>query len=215
MRTVYPSKAESCRDTLKTDVRRFPTRFEPGPQINSAPELSKGHSATALGFHLRPAASSLFRHGPAARCRAREYLAQERTTMPTILQVAAANGAADTLDELFSEGVDANLRADDATDFSDVESDWATYEPPPDFDPEDDDGWYPLYRAARLSKNSDKCQHAHTVTTLLRHGADLYRVYGQALRPPREGSRSQYPGEDVPPKHQFSDNEDEEENVKR
>lgn len=153
--------------------------------------------------------------------RVQECLAQKRISMPSIVEAAITHGAADTLDVLLSEGVDPNLRSDDSSELSDLQPGWSTYEPPLDFDPEDGDGWYPLYRAARPSEHSDKSQHARIITTLLEHEADLYLVFGQTLLPPRESSRSLFPGEDPPRKPETwrpynegeSKDEDEDENV--
>lgn len=100
-------------------------------------------------------------------------------------------------------GADPNSQPEKARELlSAIEPGWDRQDPPPQFEQYGEQFQPPIYCAASHLNNSPKgkSEKAQMVFSLLRHGADLYQEFPQALYSPDRSSkpRAPFPGEDPP-----------------
>lgn len=125
----------------------------------------------------------------------------EGTELSVITSQPTNSGAPDQLDKLLSSGADPNYRPEKAGKLlSEAEPDWASRDPPPQFELYGEQWLPPLYPAAyaRNASQQSKDENFRMVTSLLQHGADPFLEFPQALyHPPRDSHpRAPFPGED-------------------
>ncbi|EXK44688.1 hypothetical protein FOMG_03377 [Fusarium oxysporum f. sp. melonis 26406] len=113
------------------------------------------------------------------------------------------HGSPGRLDEELSMGADPNSQPEKARELlSAIEPGWDGQDPPPQFEQYGDQFQPPIYCAASHLNNNTKgkSEKAQMVFSLLRHGADLYQEFPQALYSPDRSSkpRAPLPGEDPP-----------------
>ncbi|EXK79324.1 hypothetical protein FOQG_16069 [Fusarium oxysporum f. sp. raphani 54005] len=114
-----------------------------------------------------------------------------------------SHGSPGRLDEELSLGADPNSQPEKSRELlSAIEPGWDGQDPPPQFEQYGEQFQPPIYCAASHLKNSPKgkSEKAQMVFSLLRHGADLYQEFPQALYSPDRSSkpRAPFPGEDPP-----------------
>lgn len=133
--------------------------------------------------------------------RGREYLRSHGSSaIPSIIKDATNHGGVDILDELLSDGVNPNVRVVDADDLPGIIPSNFKTTTTCMLDPGDDGHWYPLYRACNhriYAKATTQDGLWQMITALLRHGADLYAIFRQAVVPDLF-PRSIFPGVDIP-----------------
>lgn len=127
----------------------------------------------------------------------------EGTELSVITSQPTNRGAPDQLDKLLSSGADPNYQPTKASKLlSEIEPDWASQDPPPQFELHGEQWLPPLYSAAyaRNASQQSKDENFRMVTSLLQHGADPFLEFPQALyHPPRDTRpRAPFPGEDPP-----------------
>ncbi|KAH7487017.1 hypothetical protein H9L39_05172 [Fusarium oxysporum f. sp. albedinis] len=113
------------------------------------------------------------------------------------------HGSPGRLDGELSLGADPNSQPEKARELlSAIEPGWDGQDPPPQFEQYGEQFQPPIYCAASHLNNSPKgkSEKAQMVFSLLRHGADLYQEFPQALYSPDRSSkpRAPFPGEDPP-----------------
>lgn len=121
----------------------------------------------------------------------------------------AGHDSPDRLDRELSMGADPSSQPEKARELlSTIEPGWDAQDPPPQFERYGEQFQPPLYCAANtFSSRSDyKGERLQMITSLLRHGCDLYQEFPQGIYIPERylKFKAPFPGED-PPRTSYPD----------
>ncbi|KAG4256116.1 hypothetical protein FPRO03_05064 [Fusarium proliferatum] len=129
--------------------------------------------------------------------------------LPLICSQPAGHESPDRLDRELSMGADPSSQPEKSRELLyTIEPGWDAQDPPPQFERYGEQFQPPLYCAANAfsSRPNYKGERLEMITSLLRHGCDLYQEFPQAVYNPERylKFRAPFPGED-PPRTSYPD----------